>query len=70
MLKETDMIDKARDILVNAGWTMVGHFSGEYWTNGERRVCISKDEVRVFSPVRCIMGIDDFVTTSGKGVVD
>ena len=39
------MISKAREILLKAGWTMVGHFSGEYWTNGERRVCLSQDEV-------------------------
>ena len=37
------MISKAREILLKAGWVMVGHFSGEYWTNGERRVCFSQD---------------------------
>ena len=63
------MIDKARKILIDAGWTMVGHFSGEYWTNGERRVCLSQDEVRVFSTAPCIMSLSDFVKTKGKGVV-
>ena len=63
------MIDKARKILIDAGWTMVGHFSGEYWTNGERRVCLSQDEVRVFSTTSCIMSLSSFVETKGKGVV-
>ena len=63
------MIDKARKILIDAGWTMVGHFSSEYWTNGERRVCLSQDEVRVFSTTPCIMSLSDFVKTKGKGVV-
>lgn len=63
------MIDKARKILIDAGWTMIGHFSGEYWTNGERRVCLSQDEVRVFSTAPCIMSLSDFVKTKGKGVV-
>ena len=63
------MIDKARKILIDAGWTMVGHFSGEYWTNGERRVCLSQDEVKVFSTTPCIMSLSSFVETKGKGVV-
>lgn len=63
------MIDKARKILIDAGWTMIGHFSGEYWTNGERRVCLSQDEVRVFSTAPCIMSLSSFVETKGKGVV-
>ena len=63
------MIDKARKILIDAGWTMVGHFSGEYWTNGERRVCLSQDEVRVFSTTPCIMSLSSCVETKGKGVV-
>ena len=63
------MIDKARKILIDTGWTMVGHFSGEYWTNGERRVCLSQDEVRVFSTTPCIMSLSSFVETKGKGVV-
>lgn len=63
------MINKARKILIDAGWTMVGHFSGEYWTNGERRVCLSKDEVRVFSTTPCIISLSSFVETKGKGVV-
>ena len=63
------MIDKARKILIDAGWVMVGHFLGEYWTNGERRVCLSKDEVRVFSTTPCIMSLSSFVETKGKGVV-
>ena len=63
------MIDKARKILIDAGWTMVGHFSSEYWTNGERRVCLSQDEVRVFSTTPCIMSLSSFVETKGKGVV-
>ena len=63
------MIDKARKILIDAGWTMVGHFSGEYWTNGERRVCLFQDEVRVFSTTPCIMSLSSFVETKGKGVV-
>ena len=63
------MISKAREILLKAGWTMVGHFSGEYWTNGERRVCLSQDEVRVFSTTTCIMSLSSFVETKGKGVV-
>lgn len=63
------MIDKARKILIDAGWTMVGYFSGEYWTNGERRVCLSQDEVRVFSTTPCIMSFSSFVETKGKGVV-
>ena len=62
------MIDKARKILITAGWIMVGHFSGEHWTNGEKRVCISKDEVKVISPVPCIMSLDSFISTKGKGV--
>ena len=63
------MISKAREILLKAGWTMVGHFSGEYWTNGEKRVCISEDEVKVISPLPCIMSLSSFVETKGKGVV-
>ena len=63
------MIDKARKILIDAGWTMVGHFSGEYWTNGERRICLSQDEVKVFSTTPCIMSLSSFVETKGKGVV-
>ena len=63
------MISKAREILLKAGWTMVGHFSGEYWINGERRVCLSQDEVRVFSTTPCIMSLSSFVETKGKGVV-
>ena len=63
------MISKAREILFKAGWVMVGHFSCEYWTNGERRVCLSQDEVRVFSTTSCIMSLSDFVKTKGKGVV-
>ena len=63
------MISKAREILIKAGWTMVGHFSGEYWTNGEKRVCISEDEVKVISPLPCIMSLSSFVETKGKGVV-
>lgn len=63
------MVNKAREILINAGWTMVGHYSGEYWTNGERRVCLSSDEVRVFSTAPCIMSLESFVNTKGKGVV-
>ena len=63
------MIDKARKILIDAGWTMVGHFSGEYWTNGERRVCLSQDDVKVFSTTPCIMSLSSFVETKGKGVV-
>ena len=63
------MIDKARKILIDAVWTMVGHFSSEYWTNGERRVCLSQDEVRVFSTTPCIMSLSSFVETKGKGVV-
>ena len=63
------MIDKARKILIDAGWTMVGHFSGEYWTNGERRVCLFQDEIRVFSTTPCIMSLSSFVETKGKGVV-
>ena len=63
------MISKAREILLKAGWVMVGHFSGEYWTNGEWRVCLSQDEVRVFSTAPCIMSLSDFVKTKGKGVV-
>ena len=63
------MIDKARKILIDAGWTMVGHFSGEYWTNGERRVCLSQDEGRVFSTTPCIMSLSSFVETKGKGGV-
>lgn len=63
------MISKAREILIKAGWVMVGHFSGEYWTNGERRVCFSQDEVRVFSTTPCIMSLSSFVETKGKGVV-
>lgn len=63
------MISKAREILIKAGWVMVGHFSGEYWTNGEKRVCISEDEVKVISPLPCIMSLSSFVETKGKGVV-
>ena len=63
------MLRQAREILTKAGWVMIGHYSGEYWTNGERRVCLSQDEVRVFSTTPCIMSLDSFVETKGKGVV-
>lgn len=62
------ILSDARRILLEAGWTMIGHFSGEHWTNGEKRVCISKDEVKVISPVPCIMSLDSFISTKGKGV--
>ena len=62
------MIDKARKILIDVGWNMVGHFAGEHWTIGEKRVCISKDEVRVIDPVPYIMSLDSFISTKGKGV--
>ena len=63
------MIDKARKILIDAVWTMVGHFSVEHWTNGEKRVCISKDELRVIFPIPCIMSLNSFISTKGKGVL-
>ena len=62
------MIDKARKILLDAGWTMVGHFSGEHWTNGKKRVCISEDEGKVISHLPRIMSLDSFISTKGKGV--
>ena len=63
------ILSDARRILLEAGWTMIGHFSGEHWTNGEKRVCISKDEVKVISPLPCIMSLDSFISTKGKGVL-
>ena len=63
------ILSDARRILLDAGWTMIGHFSGEHWTNGEKRVCISKDEVKVISPLPCIMSLDSFISTKGKGVL-
>lgn len=64
------ILSDARKILLEAGWTMVGHFSGEYWSNGDGRICLMKDEVRVISHIPCIMSLDSFVSTKGKGVVD
>ena len=63
------MLRQAREILIKAGWVMIGHYSGEYWTNGERRVCITQDEVRVFSTTPCVMSLSSFVETKGKGIV-
>lgn len=38
-------IDKARDIFIESGYTMIGRYLWEYWTNGNKTFQIKDDAV-------------------------
>ncbi len=42
---DTNLIDKVRGVFIRAGYTLIGRYTWEYWSNGNKTFQIKDDSI-------------------------